>query len=136
MSPYRQWRAGAQYTGTLDPTLRVYGTADYLHRYYPEGSSAGFATPYSEDSTTLTGSVQKELVSRTLLLSAGGSYSKVTGLVDSDAWSLDAAMSYRIGKLEIAAGVDVYSAGTLGVGGGRNDRDHQYYFIKIRRRIL
>ena len=136
VSPYRQWRAGAQYTGTLDPTLRLYGTADYLHRYYPEGSSAGVTTPYSEDSTTLTGSIQKELVSRTLLLSAGGSYSKVTGLVDSDAWALDAAMSYTIGKLELAAGFDVYSAGTQGVGGGRNDRDHQYYFIKIRRRIF
>ena len=39
VSPYQQWRWEVQYTGSIDPTLRVYATANSLYRYYPNGTS-------------------------------------------------------------------------------------------------
>jgi hypothetical protein len=136
VSPYREWRGEVQYTGSIDPTLRVYGTADYQNRHYPNGSSAGEPTPYTEESATLSGSVQKEFLSRTLMFSAGGSYTRVLGLVDSNAYALDSSMTYRIGRIELSAGVDVYGADTRGFGGGQYDRAHQYYYVKVRRRLF
>ena len=85
----------------------------------------------------MSGSVQKEFLDRALMLSGGGSFSRVLGLVDSDSYSANASMSYRIGKLELAAGAELYGAHTRGSGiSGQYDRTHPYYYVKIRRRIF
>jgi hypothetical protein len=136
VSPYQEWRGEVQYTGSIDPTLRVYGNAGYQHRHYPHGSSAGEPEPYTEQSATVSASVQKEFLSRTLMLSAGGSFSRVLGLVDSNAYALDSSITYKIGRIELSAGVDFYGAQTRGFGGGQYDRAHQYYYIKVRRRFF
>ena len=137
VSPYDEWRAEVQYTRSLDPTLRLWTSGALFHRRYPDGSSVGEPNPYTEESATVSGSVQKEFLERALLLSGGGSFSRVLGLVDSDSYSANASMSYRIGKLELAAGAELYGAHTRGAGiSGQYDRTHPYYYVKIRRRIF
>jgi hypothetical protein len=136
VNPYRQWRTEVQYSGSVDPTLRLYGTADYLYRYYPQGTSVDSPIAYSEQDITLSGSLQKDFLARALMLSAGGSYSRVLGLVDSNAYSLNSAVTYRIGKLELSAGIDLYGSDTQGTTGGQYNRNHQYYYIKVLRRIF
>jgi hypothetical protein len=136
VNPYRQWRAEVQYTGSIDPTLRLYATADYLYRYHSEGTSVDTPTAYSEQNISLSGSVQKDFLSRALMLSAGGSYTRVLGLVDSNAYALNSALTYRIGKLELSAGIDAHGSDTQGTTGGPYNRTHQYYYVKVLRRIF
>src|SRR6185436_4575200 len=66
VSPYRQWRGEVQYTGSIDATLRVYGTANYLYRYYSNGTSFDEPIPYSVTNVSLSGSVQKDFLARSL----------------------------------------------------------------------
>jgi len=136
VSPYRSWRGEVQYAGSVEPTLRLYATADYLYRYYPVGTSDDFPISYAERNISLTGSVQKDFLSRSLTLAAGGSYSRVLGLADSNAYALNSALSWRIGKLELSAGVNAYGSDAQGTGGGQYNRNHQYYYVKVLRRIF
>jgi len=136
VSPYDQWRAEVQYTGSIDPTLRVYGTADYLYRYYSHGTSYDVPNAYSETNVSLSGSVQKDFLARSLMFSAGGSYTRMLGLVDSNAYSLNSALTWRIGRLELSAGVDAYGSESQGNSSGQYNRTHQYYFLKLLRRIF
>jgi len=136
VSPYRSFRGEVQYAGSVDPTLRLYATADYLYRYYPVGTSDDFPISYTERNISLTGNLQKDFLSRSLMLTAGGSYSRVLGLADSNAYALNSALSWRIGKLELSAGVNAYGSDAQGTGGGRYNRNHQYYYVKVLRRIF
>jgi hypothetical protein len=136
VSPYHQWRAEAQYTGSIDPTLRLYGTANYLYRYYSKGTSYDEPMPYSETNVSLSGSVQKDFLARSLMFSAGGSYTRMLGLVDSNAYALNSALTWRIGRLELSAGVDAYGSRSQGDASAQYNRTHQYYFLKLLRRIF
>jgi hypothetical protein len=136
VSPYRQFRGEVQYTGSIDPTLRVYGTAYYLYRYYWNGTSYDEPNPYSETNVSLTGSVQKDFLARSLTFSAGGSYTRMLGLVDSNAYALNSALTWRIGRLELSAGVDAYGSASQGNAPAQYNRANQYYYLKLLRRIF
>ena len=136
-SPYKSVSGELQYSGSFDPFLRLYGTAGYLHRHYPHGFSASAPTPYTEENLTFSGSLEKEFPAKDLTVSAGASYNRGLGLVDSNAYALNSAVTWRMGKLELSAGVDIYGSDARSANvGGRYNRTHQYYYIKIRRRIL
>ena len=70
------------------------------------------------------------------MFSAGGAYTKVLGLVDSNAYALNSALTWRIGKLDFSAGVDAYGSNSQGQTGGQYNRTHQYYYLKLVRRIF
>jgi hypothetical protein len=136
VSPYRSFRAEAQYVQPIDPTLRVYATSTLLYKSYSQGTSYNPTTGTTEKSATISGNVQKEFLSRTLTLSAGGSLSRVLGQVESNAYALDASLIWRIGKLELIASADAYGSSNQAIGAGDYTRNHQYYYVKMRRRFF
>jgi hypothetical protein len=133
VSPYHAWRAELQYVGDLNPTLSLYGTAAYVNRYYPEGSSAGFDDPYTDETVSGSGSIRKVVPDYGLTFSAGGTVSHTTGRVDTNAYSVNSSLSWKIGKLILTAGANAYSSETRGGSPVESDRVHQYYYVTVRR---
>lgn len=136
VSPYRSGRGEVQYVQSIDPTLRLYATGSYLYRYYPQGTTGFPSDAYSDQNLTLTGSVQKDFLSRTLRLTAGGSYSQMTGPVDSKAYSANSSVTWKIGKLDLSAGFDAYGSNAQATAASEYSRSHQYYYVKLSRRLF
>jgi hypothetical protein len=135
ISPYRALRGEVQYVGTVTPTTRLYGTATYVHRRYPVGTNSDLPDPYSDQTTTASGSVQQDFLSRSMTLSAGATYSKQEGRVRGDAFSLNGSLSWRVGKLDLSAGASAYGSETQAYSASPYTRAHQYYYFRIRRQF-
>jgi hypothetical protein len=136
VSPYRSWRLEAQYLRTFDPTLRMSATASYLDRYYPDGTSVEAPTAYSDKAANVYANVQKDFLARTLTVSAGVSYSRMFGLVDTNAYALNGSLTWRVGLLDLSAGVDTYGSNAQGLSTGSTSRGHQYYYLRVVRKIF
>jgi hypothetical protein len=136
VSPYRSWRLEGQYIRTFDPTLRASAIASFLNKYYPDGTSMNEPTAYTDKSANIYANVQKDFLSRTLTLSGGVSYSRMFGLVDSNAWAVNSALIWKVGLFELSAGLDTYGSNTQGLNAGSSSRGHQYYYLKVMRRLF
>ena len=135
VSPYRSLRAECQYVGSVTPTTRIYATGTYLHRYYFAGASSEQPNPYTDQTTTATGNVQQDFLSRSLMLSAGASYSRQKGRVIGDSYSLNASLTYKVGKLDLSAGASTYGSETQAYAAEPYSRIHQLYYFRIRRQF-
>jgi len=136
ISPYRSWRADLQYSGNITPTINVFAATSYLNRYYPHGEFQSHPEAFTEETISASGSVQKELFSRNLFLSGGGSYSRIQGLIDSNSYSVNTSLVWRIGKVELTAGASAYATDSSGAGSVSTKRDHELFFLKFRRRLF
>jgi hypothetical protein len=136
VSPYRAWRGEVQYIGTLNPTTSLYGTAQYVNKHFREGSSPGQVEPYTDETASAAGNIRKEIPSQGLTLSAGGAISRTLGRVDTNAYSLNSSLTWRVGKLSITAGANAYSSDSEGSATVDNDRLHQYYYVTLRRQLF
>jgi hypothetical protein len=136
VSPYHAWRGELQYIGPLNPTTNVYGTAQYLHKYYPQGTSQGQPEAYNEETSSLSGNVRKDVPSQGLSFSLGATMSRTVGRVDTDAYSLNSMLTWRVGKLSVTAGATAYASDTSGAATVESDRFHQYYYLMLRRDLF
>jgi len=100
---------------------------------FPQGSSALFPESYGERATSASASVQQRLFSRRLLISLGGSLTRIAGLIDTDAHTFNSSLSWKIGRLDFSAGASAYQATTEGPRVVSSRRAHEYYYLKIRR---
>lgn len=135
VSPYEAWKAEVQYVSALTPTTSVYATTAYLNKHYPQGLSAFVDRAFTEETVSVSGSIQKRLL-RDMYASTGGSYSWRQGLVDSNAYSLNAALMWRIGRTDLTVGASAYGADTTGAGVISTEREHQYFYVRLRRKLL
>jgi hypothetical protein len=133
VAPYEAWKAELQVVGALGRSTSVHATAGYVAKDFPQGSSALFAEPYSETATSASGSLQQRLFSRRLVLSVGGSRTRIAGLIDTDAHTFNSTLSWRIGRLDLSAGASAYRAATEGPRVVTSRRAHEYYYLKLRR---
>ena len=133
ISPYRSWRAEVQYVGSLNSTTRVYATASYLDRLYPRGSSFMNRDAFSDETASASGNIQKQVPSQGLTFSAGGAYSQFLGRVAGNSYSLNASMTWKVGKMDLSAGGSAYASAMQGLGGSPTSRHHQYYYVNLRR---
>jgi hypothetical protein len=136
VSPYRAWRGEVQYIGSLSPNLNFYGTATYVNKYFPQGTSPGQPVAYTDETASVAGNIRKEVPSQGLSFSAGGAVSRSMGLVDTNAFSLNSSLTWTIGKLWITAGANAYSSDSYGAATVENDRLHQYYYVTLRRQLF
>jgi hypothetical protein len=143
ISPYRQWLGEVQYARPLGNTTTAYATADYVNKYYPHGTSAyspgpfvSYSGAFTEQTESVSGSVQKQFLAWNMSVSLGGSYQRLQGLVDSEAYSVNAAWVWRIGKVDVTAGGSVYGSDSSGGGTLSTSRDHQYFYLNFRRRLF
>jgi hypothetical protein len=137
-APYTAWLADVQYVSALTPTTSVYGVVSYLNKHYSKGSvpDYGNVTAYTEESETVSVNVQKQLVERSLFLSAGGTYSHLTGLVDTDAYAANGSVIWRVGKVELTVGANAYGSDSSGTNTFSTKRDHELFYVKFRRRLF
>jgi len=137
-APYTAWLADVQYVSALTPTTSVYGVVSYLNKHYTQGSvpDYGNVTGYTEKTVTASANVQKQLLERNLFLSAGGTYSHLTGPVDTDAYAANGSLIWRVGKVELTVGANAYGSDSSGTNTVSTKRDHELVFIKFRRRLF
>ena len=144
IAPYESWRGEAQCVAALTVTLDLYATASYTHKRYPRGTSGEdtpplsqpYAFAYSEDITSVSSNIQKRLPDWNMTLAGGGTYSHISGLADTDAYSLNGSWTWRIGKVDASLGVTAYAADTSGTQIVSTKRDHQFVYLNLRRRLF
>jgi hypothetical protein len=136
ISPYRSWLAELQYSANITPTINMFAATSYLNRYYPHGEFQSQPEAFTEETISASGSIQKELFSRNLFLLGGGSYSRIQGLIDSNSYSVNTSLTWRIGKVELSAGATAYATDSSGASNVSTKRDHELFFLKFRRRLF
>lgn len=136
VSPYQAWRAELQYSAALTATTNLYATTAYLNKHYPQGTSPGNPVAFNEESESVAGSIQKLFPAQNLSAGAGGSFSHLQGLIDSNGYSANASLTWKIGKVDLSLGASVYGADTSGTAAGSTHRDHQLFYLKVRRQIF
>ncbi len=128
----------------LNETTNVYATASYQNKYYPQGAAAYYpgqfsttsSAPFTEQTETVSGNIQKQFFSRNMSLSMGGTYSHLHGLIDNNAYSGNIAWIWTIGKVNLTAGATAYGSDTSGTNTIPTERDHQYVYLNFRRRLF
>ncbi|MBZ0088916.1 MAG: hypothetical protein K8H90_00915 [Thermoanaerobaculia bacterium] len=135
-SPYESWLGEVQLVGTLGPTTSVFASVSHRDRRYPEGRPGALAGEYHEKTSTAAASASKQLFSRRLVVSLGGSYSRLDGLVDNEAFSANASAAWKIGRLDLAVGASVFDTDTEGPFVVASRRTHEYYYLKLRRLLF
>jgi hypothetical protein len=136
ISPYDAWRGEVQYIGPVWKRGTFYGTVTYLDKYYPEGSSKSLPEPYSDKSLSASGNLRLDIPAMGMVLSTGTAYARWRGLTESDSYSANATLVWRIGRIDLTAGANAYWTDTTAGGSGSNERMHQYYFVRIRREFF
>jgi hypothetical protein len=144
-APYTAWFGEVQYATALDETTSAYGVVSYLDKhysqgtqYYSDGTIIYYANvaDYSEKTLTGSASIQKQLFSRNMFLSAGGTYSHINGLVDTDAYAANSSVIWRVGKVELTVGASVYGSDSSGTNVTTTNRDHEFFYLNFRRRLF
>ena len=136
ISPWRGWRAEAQFVGSLGPSTNLNATGSWQDRRFGETFDSGARPAYTEKVTSASASLQRFLFSRTLTFSSGGSYSRIQGLADSRSYSLNATVSWRVGKLDVTGGASYTDAETQGGTDLASRTAHQYYYLRLRRLLF
>lgn len=136
VSPYRAWRAELLYVASLTRTISAYATASYVNRYYPHGTSQNSVAAFTEESESFAANIQKQVLAKNLFLSVGGSYSRAHGLVESNSYTANASLSWKIGKLDLSLGASAYEADAKGTSTISSRRDHEIVFLKLHRKLL
>lgn len=138
-SPYTMWMGELRYIGALSRSTRLNASVTHRRWDYPEGrSSSPLAPGQAEIQTTDIGAVdiQQKLFRRKLLLTVGGSYSETRNLYDSRAHSLNATLSWRIGRTDLSAGGTIYSSEVEGGGISISERTRTIYYLRLRRDLF
>jgi hypothetical protein len=135
-NPYRAWRTEVQYVGSVTRSITAYATASYLDRHYFGAEPPYTRDEYTERTATISGNVTKQLFSRSMYVSLGGSYSHMQGIADSDSWSATSSFVWNIGKLDISIGMSAYGSSSQPSDGPDFERDHQLFFFNLRRKLL
>ncbi len=138
-SPYSMWLGELQYTGALSRSTRLHASASHRRWDYPEGrqTSAGAPRAAAVQTTDLVAvDLQQHLFRRRLLLSLGGSYSENRNYYDSRAHSLNATLSWKIGRTFLSAGATIYSSEAEGTGIAISERTRRLYYLQLRRDLF
>ncbi|MEO8197112.1 MAG: hypothetical protein ABI689_10345 [Thermoanaerobaculia bacterium] len=137
--PYALWLGELQYTGALSRSTRLHGTLSHRRWDFPRGrSSIDSGASLAEIQTTDMAAVdlQQKLFRRRLLLSVGGSYSENHSLYDTRAHSLNAALSWKIGRTDLSAGASIYDSEAEGAGIAVSGRTRKLYYLRLRRDLF
>jgi hypothetical protein len=138
-SPYSMWLGELQYTGALSRSTRLHATASHRRWDYPQGrqTSAGLPRAAAVQTTDLVAvDLQQNLFRRRLMLSLGGSYSENRNYYDSRAHSLNATLSWKIGRTFLSAGATIYSSEAEGTGIAISERTRRLYYLQLRRDLF
>ena len=136
-SPRETWKTRLEYTSSSnDGSLRLFGSAAYATSYYRQGDPRVQPTAFRENVIAVSANAQKRLRSPRMSFSAGGSYSHMNRWVAADALSWNATWNWKIGRLELDAGATAYRYYSPGSPVSQYERNHQLYYVKLRRDLF
>ncbi|HTS01429.1 MAG TPA: hypothetical protein VMN04_02820 [Thermoanaerobaculia bacterium] len=133
ISPWHGWRADLQVVSPLGPSTNVNATAAWQYRHYADTTETGGLPAYVERIVSASGNIQQFLFSHTLSLSCGGSYSRYDGLAYSRSYALNAALTWRVGKLDVSGGASYTNADSQSNTLYASRTVHQYYYLRLKR---
>jgi hypothetical protein len=138
-SPYTMWLGELRYVGAVTRSTRLNASISHRRWEYPEGRSSapdlvGVAAVQTTDLAALD--IQQKLFRRRLLLTVGGSYSETHSLYDSRSQSMNATLSWRIGRTDLSAGGSIYSSEAEGGGIAISERTRKLYYLRLRRDLF
>ena len=136
VNPFHGWRAEVQVTGPLTQTTTGNAFLSYQRREITQTPTDGAPFTYTETNSSAYGNVQQTFYSRSLSISAGGSYSLVNGLSDSHSWTLSGTLNWKIGKLDVTGGANYSRLDTESGTAVSTSRTYQYYYLRLRRTIF
>jgi len=138
IAPYSQWKAEIMNSEKVTETIRVNAAVSYNETSYPHGTSLQGDSAYRVKTAMVSGNIQKQLPSKNLYLSAGGSYSLFSGQTNGSTYSADAALQWKIAKLTLSLGANVSSleSESQGTSAVATSRNHQYYFLNVKRKLF
>jgi hypothetical protein len=136
INPWRAGRAELQYTGTITRTITAYSTLTYLNRHYLGGDPPYSTLDFTEEVVTVSGNLTKQIWSNSLFVTVGGSYSHMTGISDSDAWSANSSLIWHVGKLDIALTASAFGSESTTGFNPSVEREHELISLNIRRQLL
>jgi hypothetical protein len=136
VNPFHGWRAEVQVTGPLTQTTTGNAFLFYQRREITQTPTEGAPFTYTETNSSAYGNIQQTFFSRSLSLSAGGSYSLVNGLTDSHSWTLSGTLNWKIGKLDVTGGANYSRLDTESGIAVTTSRTYQYYYVRLRRTIF
>jgi len=136
VNPHRSWMTEIRYIGSLGRNTSTYATASYMNRQYLGGQNLYYSNKYTEQTVTTAATVTRQLPFYNMYVSAGGSYSYIDGLIQSNAWSVNSNLVWHIGKLDISIGVSAYGADNSGGLSTTNERNRELIYVNLRRQLL
>ncbi|MGO9612712.1 MAG: hypothetical protein ACLPX5_06735 [Dissulfurispiraceae bacterium] len=133
INPSTQVRAEGRYQQNIVETLNVYARAYYLKIHYTASESNPQFVPYYQDTTGGDLTVVKKF-EHNLNLSAGGSYTQTTGLIDTKAYSFNGLLGWLFGKLDLSLQANVsHSQGDI--SGSRSTTWYKFFYLSIKRKL-
>jgi len=137
VTPYRSWRVEAQVNGAIGARTNLYALVSRIERSYREGPLGFPGVRYDDRTSSASANLQTYTLSGRVVLSLGGSYSRLEGRFDNRTGAANSTLTWRMGRLELIAAASAYRTETLGgpaIVASR--RDHQYYHLKLRRTLF
>lgn len=139
INPYRKWKGELTYARAITETSSVRAVATYEDAFYPQGSGIIASQAYSISTATFVGNILKQFPRQNLSVSGGGSYAYSWGLTKGPFYSLMTNLSWKIGKLVVALGANVYGSNLESTAVSpslKTKRLHEYYYLNIKRKLF
>lgn len=139
VSPYSLWLGELQYTGALTRSTRFHGTLSHRRWEFPEGrsgSAAALGLPEIQTTDMVAADLQQKLFRRRLLLSVGGSYSESQSSFDSRSHSLNASLSWKLGRTDFSAGATIYDTEAEGSTIASSGRTRKLFYLRLHRDLF
>ena len=132
-NPSNKYRAEAIYSHDITPTTYLNARAYYtkvknLEGVFKPGSS-------TESGTGADVSIQKSFPGRNLTMSATGSYAQRKYVFDTKTYSVGAALTWRVAKLDISLGANMNHSETA-LDNGKEENMYQRYYLSVKRYIF
>ena len=133
MGPFEAWRLSADYSRQLTATTHLNGRMSYGRTVY-EPTISG-SPGYPDELTETSFLLRKEVPYKLLHMSFGGSYRSRRALADTRSYSGNAALGWRVGRLEARASMSTsYSTTAFSTGNERSST--RYYYLTLTRRFF
>jgi len=132
-NPSNRYRAEAIYSHDITPTMYINTRAYYTKVHNLEGVFKPASS--TESGAGAEVSIQKSFPGRNLTMSATGSYSQRKYVFDTKTYSLGAALTWRVAKLDISLGANMNRSET-GLDIGKEENTYQRYYLSVKRYLF
>jgi hypothetical protein len=133
--PSKRYRAELNYHKNITLTTNLLGRLYRTKTEYPEVPGEIQGISFNNTITGVDVRVRKTYPRKKVNIYAGGSYSRRTGFFTTTTYSLNSLLTWKIGKIDLTAGLELGRAETQ-LDTGKEEQTHQYYYLSVRRKLF